>query len=349
MSDDQEFIPDDGEDLEEKVKAIITFNINDQRIAAAAEEFKGVDAYVDHAAAKKAKKVLTKMRTTLADSHKKVKAEALAHCQDVDAEKRRLLGLIGEIEDPISKQLTEIKEADDKKEEERLAKIMAGIERIQTFSLDRHSLTVEQLNERINGLAEIEITEEIFQESLTDAENARTVVESKLLIELTNAEERAEAGRKQAETEEENRKLRKQLDAQQEKDDAATEEKRQQDEADAAEQRKKDDDEAAERKKAQDKIDEEQAAAQKVIDDENDRLQKIADDAEAERKQKEADDLAAIQAPDADKLALFGRHIQDLIDAKPVLQSDVGNAILLTTIANLIATLEDLRESAGEL
>ena len=44
-----------------------------------------------------------------------------------------------------------------------------------------------------------------------------------------------------------------------------------------------------------------------------------------------------------------GPHIQDLIDAKPVLQSDVGNAILLTTIANLIATLEDLRESAGEL
>lgn len=349
MSENQEFIPDDGEDLEEKVKAIITFNINDQRIADAKEEFKGVDAYVDHAAAKKAKRVLTKMRTTLADSHKKVKAVALAHCQDVDAEKRRLLTLIGEIEDPISKQLTEIKEADDKKEEERLDAIMAGIERIQAFSLDRHTLNLEQLNERLAGLAEIEITEEIFQEHLDDAENARTVAESKLRIEVGNAEERAEATRKQEETEEENRQLREQLDAQKAKDDAAAAEKRQQDDADAAEQRKKDDDEAAERKAEQDKRDEEQAAAQKVIDDENDRLQKIADDEEADRKQKEADDLAAIQAPDADKLALFGRHIQDLIDAKPVLQSDVGNAILLTTIANLIATLEDLRESAGEL
>jgi len=56
MSENQEFIPDDGEDLEEKVKAIITFNINDQRIADAKEEFKEVDAYVDHAAAKKAKR-----------------------------------------------------------------------------------------------------------------------------------------------------------------------------------------------------------------------------------------------------------------------------------------------------
>ncbi len=360
MSENQEFIPDDGEGLEEKVQPLIVFNINEKRIADAAEEFKAVDAYVDHTAAKKAKRVLTKMRTTLADSHKRVKAEALAHCQDVDAEKRKLLALISQIEDPITQQLTDIKEAAEKEEDERLAAITGEIESIQRLSVDRHTLNVDQLNERLARLAEVQMTEKIFQEQLGDAENACTVTESKLRIELANAERRAEDARKQAETEEENRKLREQLDAQKAKDDAAAEEKRQQEATDAAEQRKKDDAEAAKRKAEQDKIDEQQAAAQKVIDQEK---KKIADErAEIERKdaeekaemdriasEKEAAEIAALQAPDKDKLDLYASAVEGLIRNKPVLQSDAGNDVLLQATSVLVEVAYDIRKSNKEL
>ena len=57
MSDNQDFIPDDGEDMEEKVQPVINFNINDKRIAEAKEEFKDIDAAKDLKGAKAAKQV----------------------------------------------------------------------------------------------------------------------------------------------------------------------------------------------------------------------------------------------------------------------------------------------------
>jgi len=110
----EDFIP--GQDELDSPGTLINFNVNDVRIAEVKEEFKAIDAAVDMDAAKGAKKVLVKMRSTLADAHKEQKAEALAHGQKLDTEKRRLLALIAEVEDPISKQITDIKEAAARKE-----------------------------------------------------------------------------------------------------------------------------------------------------------------------------------------------------------------------------------------
>lgn len=349
MTDIENEIPDDGETTEAKPQPIVTFNINDKRIAEVKEELKDVDAHKDLAGAKAAKTKLTKMRTALADSHKVVKADALAYCQLVDGEKRRLLELIGEIEDPITADLKAIKEKADNEEAERVGAIMGRIEELQAFALDRHDLTLAELNQRLETLLAREITEELYEEYLEDADNAKTVSESKLRIAIGAAEERAEAARKAEEQEEENRQLREKLAKQEaeqkEKDDLAAAEQRKRDDEAAEKLRKENEEKQAEL----DKQAEEQAAEQKKIDDEN---QRIADE-QAEKDRKEAEEkaaaIAAIQAPDKDKLVLFADAVGHLINVKPTLQSDLGNEILLDAVANLIEIESDTRRRSEEL
>lgn len=349
MNENSDFIPDDGETTEAKPKPIVRFNINDQRIAELKEECKDVDAYKDFDAAKEAKSKLTKMRSALTESHKTVKADALAYCQLVDGEKRRLLELIAEIEDPITKQLKEIKEKADREEAERVAAIMGHIEQIQAFSLDRHSLTLAELNQRLETLLTLEITEEIYQEHLEDAENAKVVAESKLRIEITAAEERVAAAKRAAEQEEENRELREKMAAMEEeqrkKDELVAKQQAERD-REAAEQLRKEN----EKKQAElDKQAKEQAEKQAAIDAENKRL---ADEkAEADRKAAEEEEAAlrAIQAPDKDKIVLFADAVAHLIKVKPTLQSDLGNDIMLNAVANLVEIERDLRARSEEL
>lgn len=349
MTENADFIPDDGETTEAAPKAVVTFNINDQRIAEVKEELKNVDAYKDLAGAKAGKQQLTKMRTALGDSHKLVKADALAYCQTVDGEKRRLLELIAEIEDPITADLKAIKDKADNDEAERVAKIMGRIEELQAFALDRHSLTLAELEQRLETLLAKEITEELYEELLEDADNAKTVSESKLRIEIGTATERAEAARKAAESEEENRVLREKMqemeDEQKVKDDAAAAELAETNRKAAAAQKIIDD----ERQKELDDQAETQRAAQKVIDDEN---QRLADEqAEKDRiaAEEKADKIKAIQAPDVDKLTLFADAVDHLVTIRPTLQVEETNEILLTAVASLIETARVLREQTEEL
>lgn len=349
MNENSDFIPDDGETTEAAPKPVVRFNINDKRIAEKKELYKNVDAYKDIDAAKEAKKDLVKMRGALTDSHKTVKADALAYCQLVDAEKRRLLSLIEEIEDPITAQLTEIKEKADREEAERKAKIMSRIEQLQAFALGRHDLTLAELNQRLETLLTFEITEELYEELLEDADNAKVVSESKLRIAITSAEEREAVVKKAAEQEEENRKLREKMAemeaAQKAKDEAAAEEQRKRD-LEAAEKLRKDN----EAKKAElERIAKEQAEKQAAIDAENKRLAEVK--AEADRKAAEEKEAAvrAIQAPDKDKLVMFADAVAHLIKVKPTLQSDLGNDILLNAVANLIEIEHDLRARSEEL
>jgi len=337
MSDENsEFIPaDDAQDTLEN--RVIQFNINDQRIAEAKEEFKDVDAYTDLPAAKKAKTALTKMRTSLAEAHKEEKATALAYGRRCDAEKNRLLELIGEIEDPIKKDIEAIANKAAIEEEERVSKILGKIEMIQAHALDRHDLSFDELTGRLDALLAIEI-DDTYQEMAEDAENAKEVGESKLRIAIMNEEARLEEVKKQAAVEAENKELREKLAkseaAQKIVDDAA-----------AAEQKVKDDARQAEL----DKQAEEQEAQQKVLDDEK---QKLADE-QAAKETKEAEDKAAaiakLQAPDAEKLALYAADIHTLIENRPVLLSDAGNNILLDAVASLIQIEEFIHSKREEL
>jgi len=326
------------EDQETLENMVVVFSINDARIAELAEDFKEVDAYEDLEFAKAAKKSLTTMRTALGDAHKEAKADALAYGRRCDAEKNRLLVLIAEIEDPITEQLDAIKNAAAREEQQRIDKIMEGIEQIQAFALDRHDLTFEQLNERLDTLLALKVDPDFYAEMTQDAENAKEVSESKLRIAMMNEEARLKEVEAQEQTRKENEELKEKLaksEAENAERDAAA--KKVADEA-AAEQKVKDDARQAEL----DKQAEEQAAAQKILDDEA-----------AAKAQKEADDqaaeLAAIQAPDKEKLTLFAQAIDHLVGVKPTLQSDAGNQILLDAVASLLQTKSYIETKREEL
>lgn len=335
--DNSKSVPDDNEqDTLEKL--VVIFNINDASIAEIKEDLGAVDAYKDLDHAKAAKKSLTKMRTTLADAHKDAKADALAYGRRCDAEKNRLLVLIAEIEDPITEQLDEIKNAATKLEEARVTKIMEGIEQIQAFALDRHELTFDQLNERLDTLLGHKIDPEFFAEHTEDAENAKEVSESKLRIAIMNEETRLKEAAEKEELARKNKELQDKVDKQEEENAERAKADKKVADADSVLRKIKDDERQAEL----DKQAEEQAAAQKILDDDAAaKAQQEADD--------EAAELAAIQAPDKEKLTLFAQAIDHLVGVKPTLQSDAGNAILLDAVASLLQTKNYIETKREEL
>jgi hypothetical protein len=321
---------------------VIEFNINDAAIAEVAEQFKEVDAYKDHDEAKAAKKVLTKMRTTLGEAHKEAKAEALAYGRRCDAEKNRLLDQIKAIEDPITDQLNEIRDKEKREEEERVAKIMAGIEQIQAFALDRHDLTFDQLNERLDTLLSLKVDPEFYQEMTEDAENAKEVSESKLRIAIMAEEKRLEEEAEKKRVEEENKALREKLEkaeAEQKERDEADRKKR---EEEAAEEKRKADIKADAERKLREKA---EAEAEELRKEKEERERREAEEAA----EKEAERIAAIQAPDKEKLATFSADIHSLIEGRPVLQSDAGNQIMLDAVASLIQVEEFINSKREEL
>lgn len=337
MSENQDFIPAD-EAVNPLQNMVVAFSINDAAIAEVKEDLGEVDAYKDLEHAKAAKKTLTKMRTTLGEAHKETKADALAFGKRCDLEKNRLLNLIGEIENPITDQLNEIKNAAEIKEQERQTAIMDRIEQVQAFALDRHDLTLGQLNERLDTLLKHKIDPELFEEHTEDAENAKEVSESKLRIAIHNEETRLEEVKRQEATEAENKELREKLaksEAEQATRDAA---QKVIDDAAAAEQKEKDD----LRQKELDEQAETQRKAQKKIDDD------AAEKAEAEAAEK-ARKIAAIQAPDVEKLELFSADIKTLIANKPTMQVEETNEIMLSAIASLIEVARYIETKAGEL
>jgi hypothetical protein len=278
------------------------------------------------------------MRTTLGEAHKETKADALAFGKRCDLEKNRLLNLIGEIENPITDQLNEIKNAAEVKEQERQTAIMDRIEQVQAFALDRHDLSLAELTERLDILLKHKIDPELFEEHTEDAENAKEVSESKLRIAIHNEETRLEEVKRQEATEAENKELREKLaksEAEQAERDAA---QKVIDDAAAAEQKEKDD----LRQKELDEQAEDLRVAQKKIDD------NMAEQEEAERKEKAAK-IAAIQAPDVVKLELYAADIKTLIDNKPTMQVEETNEIMLSAIASLIAVVNYVETKAGEL
>ena len=338
---------------EESTTPVISWDVNKAAIAEVAEELKDVDAYKDLPAAKAAKKQLTKMRTTLADAHKETKAEALAFGKLCDTKKNEYLGLIKEIEDPISKQLDEIKNAAALAEELRIGKINAELDRLRAYADDRHSLTLDELTERLTNLRDQKIDEFDFAEFEEDATLACEEADMKLRITLQNEKERIEEEAKQAEIAAENARVAANLAERQAKmdaEDAARQAVRDQEDT---ERRERDEAEAAKRRAEQDKIAAEQAEAQKLIDAENDRIAQEATNKEREEREAaeaaEAAERAAEQAPDRQKLLSFAIDIDDAIKGKPNLTTEPANEILRQATAMLIEVAYDIRTSTEEM
>ncbi len=347
----EHFIP--GEDELDTEQSVINFNVNDANIAKAKEEFKDVDAYKDMDAAKKAKKVLTKMRTTLAEEHKKEKAEALAHGRRLDAEKNRLLVLIAEVEDPISKQITDIKNAEAMKEEDRKAAISAHMDRLGSYAADRHDLNIEQIKEHRANLAKEPLTEEIYQEFLAEAKMVHEEADTKLRIVLQREEEAEDEREKLRKGAEDQAAQQRKLDEQQAGLEAQAEaQRREQEKKDAAaraEQKEKDD----ARQKELDKQAKEQAAAQKVINDENVRIaQEQADKEAAELKAQadaDAEEKRRAAAPDVDKLESLAKALEAIRDTRTTMQTEAGSYAMIQASDDLTATVATIRRLIEEM
>ena len=327
---------------EETQGPLIQWDINKAAIAKVAEELKDIDPYKDLKGAKEAKQKLVKMRTKLGDAHRETKAEALAFGRKVDAKKNEYMALIREIEDPISDDLTKIKNAALVKEEVRVAKIMAEIERIQAYSLDRHSLTLEELEARLSDLRDQVLNLVLLEEYAEDAQLATDEADLKLRLAIDREKADITESEEKERIEAENKELRDKLaksEAEQGERDAEAQKlaDKRADEAQAAQKKIDDDrqaelDEQAEANRIEaERLAEEEAERQRVVDEEAAAL------FDANEKQK-AEEMAALQAPDVDKLTKYAEAIDHLIGLRPVMGSTAGNSALLDTVGRLVDT-----------
>ena len=313
---------------EETNTPVISWDVNKAAIAEVAEDLKDIDAYQDLPAAKAAKKTLTKMRTALGEAHKETKAEALAFGRKVDAKKNEYLALIREIEDPISQQLDEINNAERDAEEQRVQIRMDEIERIQAYALDRHSLTLIELEQRLENLRRQESDPDHMMEWADDWDLAKQEADLKLRLAIDREKKEIEARREKEALEEENKKLREE----------AAERKAEQAERDAEAKKEAAELERVNREEAEARqadLDRQQAE----IDKERQEREE-AEEMERQRKAKaeeeeEAQKLRDLQAPDVDKLKKYAEAIDHLIGLRPVMGSTAGNSALLDTIALL--------------
>jgi hypothetical protein len=328
--------------MNDKNTQVIEWTVNDQAIAEVAEQCKDIDAYKDLDEAKQAKKGLTKMRTALSEAHKETKAEALAFGRKVDAEKNRLLAKIREIEDPISLQLDEIKNAEARKEQERLEAIEEAILRIEAYANDRYSLTLDQLRERQKNLGELEITDEVYQEQTERAALLKQDAGMKLDLAIKAEQENIQKEAEAAEQAEENRKLREQVEAMQA-------EQRKKDEAEAAERAKR---EAQARKESEAREAEARARAEQAEKEARKLREEAAEKERQEQQEREAREAAErqlAQAPDREKLLAFADRVDDLLTLPPTLATDPANEILRQAKAMLIEVAYDIRKSVEEM
>jgi len=334
-------------------KDVINFNVNDKNIAEVKEQFKEVDAYQDLEAAKQAKKVLTKMRTTLADAHKEAKADALAYGRKLDAEKNRLLGLIAEIEDPITRQLDAIRNKAIQDEENRLNAIHSAIADIQEHAEARHSMTLDELKATREKVLAIELDPAVFQEFAEAAQLAKDETALKLRLAIERETDRLAEEAKNEKIRLENEALKKQLAEAQAAAEAAAAEQRAKEQLEI--KRAQAEREEAERKARAEhdaKIAKERAELaekQRLIDAENARIERERQEKAA---QEEAARLAAerlARAPDVEKLEHYASQIDQLIKAKPELSSDAGNEAMLQAISVLIEVAFDIRKATEEM
>ena len=336
------FIP--GEDEIEQTQSLIDFNINDARIAEVAEQYKGIDAYKNIEGAKAAKRVLTKMRTTLSEAHKEQKAESLAFGRRLDAEKRRLLELIAPIEDPITQDLDDIKNAEARKEEQRIAEIEGFMDILRDYGTNLEGLELNTLQRRQESLNAEEVTEDIFQEFRESAAGAKAEAESRIRLAIS----------KRQAYEEEQARLEQQRKEQEARQAELDKRERQMTEASIAALERQKKEERIEREKVAQQVARQQAELDKQAEEQAEEqaaIQKKLDDAAA-AEQAQLDAAAAIAreaelAPDKAKLIMLATMIANL--DMPTVKSEEGQGILSMVTHSLATLCKTIRDRTGEM
>lgn len=224
--------------------------------------------------ARKDRRELVKLRTSLEAKRKEIKAPALAHCNLIDAEAKRITLELLKLEEPIDNL---IKAEEDRKEKERaekarieaerVANIRARIDKIKGLPLLTVNFNAEQMEKFINTVEAQAIGVE-FEEFAEEATIAKAEVMDTLAKVL--------AGKLASEAE------AAKIKAEQEAEAARLEEERQKMEAERLEREKAETEERERVRKAQ----EEEAARLSAEKAENDRI--AAEQTEALLKEREA-------------------------------------------------------------
>lgn len=255
-------------DLEAKLPAAL--GVTDAAIDELRNAFSGLvivegddDSYK---AVSEAIQTLSGYRTKIENRRKELKAPILDAGRLIDAEAKRLARRIQQIEDPLAEQRRKVreaikarKEAAERAERDRLAKIQAGFDNLEELAIGLDFMTSDQAQKALGQIQAFEISEDVFQERTEEALEARRQLEQKVAdyvarriqVEAEDAERKAEEERLRKEREE----LEREKEALRQEKEAAAEKEREerirQEERDAAAQKEREAAEKDEREKAE--------------------------------------------------------------------------------------------------
>ena len=129
--------------------------------------------------ARAARRELMKLRTSLEDKRKEIKAPALAYAQAIDTEAKRITAEIKLLEVPIDEQIKaeEKRRADEKAERERIEQaristIRAKIATITNLPHVSRDDPADQINETLADLRALDVTEAVYEEFTEEARAA---------------------------------------------------------------------------------------------------------------------------------------------------------------------------------
>lgn len=186
--------------------AVIVYSVTDAAIAKLEERYKGLTIAADgFDTVKSAVKELTRLRSKLETERKAKKEDALEFGRKLDAEAKRVRGLIESIETPL-RTAVDAHEAKEKlkaeaaeiAEKERLAKLNAMVEDIKTLGLTAEGRSISDLKSLQDNMRILTPTEEVFGEFTALAEEYRLAAYQRLTVALANAEAREKVAREQA-------------------------------------------------------------------------------------------------------------------------------------------------------
>jgi nitrate reductase NapAB chaperone NapD len=304
--------------------ALVQYDVTESAIAEMKEKYSGltIKTPADYKAVMAAISTVSKIRVDVEKARKMFKADALEYGRKVDAEAKRITGLLLEVEEPLRAKRQAVDDAKARKEEEarlaeekRVADIRAKIDAITAFVSRLNELTIPELSARIESIGKLSIIGSEYQEftgdalaeikTVADALNARMaekIEREKEQEALRIANEQAAALR--AEQERKDAEAQAKLDAERRLKEAAERKIAEQ----AAEAKRKEDEEILRKKiEAESKAKAERELAEKIAREERAK-------AEAEAKAKREAELR----PDKEKLLVW---IASAIGTAPKLDS----------------------------
>lgn len=168
----------------ENTQAIAEYSQTEAVLAELRKQYQGVIFDVSTTkgdkAAREARQMMVKLRTSLEAKRKEIKAPALAYAKAIDTEAARITAAIRELEEPIDQAIRaeEARKAAEKAEKERLerqrvAEIKGRMDAIRNLPVDSTGDSAEQLATTLADLKAFEVTQADFAEFTEDATVAR--------------------------------------------------------------------------------------------------------------------------------------------------------------------------------